>query len=181
METTKFRSCFLTVLIFFGMQSLADIAREEAERRKSLEERGIKGKVIENIAASASSGIDLTESEHRAKKPADKSSRASSSKKRPSVSRYRSALQKLDRTIRQEEARLKLLRERLRKERWAPPKTGRLSARGKSEEVQNRLRDEIEDLQVKIKLLRRERAEIYDEGKKAGFLPGELEGKGIIP
>jgi len=29
--------------------------------------------------------------------------------------------------------------------------------------------------------LRRERLETYDAGRKAGFLPGELDGKGLIP
>jgi uncharacterized protein (UPF0335 family) len=43
------------------------------------------------------------------------------------------------------------------------------------------LREEIEDLELKLKRLQQERSEVYAEGKKAGFLPGELSGKGIIP
>jgi len=171
----------LAALIFFGMQSLADIAREEAERRKSLQQQGIEAKVIKSRSFPASTGGAFNKPESSSvKRPAATSSRDASTTK-SSLRRYRSALQKLDRTIREEKARLELKRERLKKERWALPKTGRLSAGGRSEDARNRLREEIEELQLKIRQLRRERREIYDEGRREGFLPGELDGKGIIP
>jgi len=43
------------------------------------------------------------------------------------------------------------------------------------------MQDQILELQSKLKRLRQERLDIYEAGKKAGFLPGELDGKGIIP
>ena len=39
----------------------------------------------------------------------------------------------------------------------------------------------IKDWEVKLKRLRQDRFETYDAGLKAGFLPGELDGKGIWP
>jgi hypothetical protein len=43
------------------------------------------------------------------------------------------------------------------------------------------LQREIDELESKLKRIRRERQEIYEEGRKAGFLPGELDGRGLIP
>ena len=45
----------------------------------------------------------------------------------------------------------------------------------------NRAEDQIEEVEAGLKLKRKERASVYDSGKKDGYLPGELEGKGIIP
>jgi hypothetical protein len=181
MRTKKMRSCCIAAFIVLGTQSLADIAREEAERRKLLEQQGIEGKVIESNPASNPSNGSQTISTIPSAESRGKSTRAASRKGQPSVHSFRNALKKLDRTIRQEERRLESRRARLQAERWAPPKVGKLSSRNQSEDTQNRLRAEIEELQLKLKELRRERAEIYDEGKKAGFLPGELEGKGLVP
>src|SRR5439155_22393802 len=46
-----------------------------------------------------------------------------------SVASFQNRLRSLDRQIRQTEDKIEFSRERLAKERWAPPKTGRLSRR----------------------------------------------------
>jgi hypothetical protein len=161
------------------MQSLADIAREEAERRKQLEQQGIEGKVIETNAAHPAPNGNLTLSTIPLAAPTK--AHSASRKSLPSVRSFRTALQKLDRTIRKEEARLKLLHARFQAGRWALPKVGRVSGSNSSTSGQERLQREIEDLQTKLTQLRQERFEIYESGKKEGFLPGELDGKGIIP
>jgi hypothetical protein len=159
------------------MQSLADVAREEAERRKLLEQQGIEEKIIDRNA------IPSAPKEHPAKTtpPSQRQTKASIEKASPgsqvSVRRLRTALQKLDRAIRQDEERLALKRARSEESRWALPKTGRLSAKSRTTDTQERLQKEIDELQIKLKELRLERDETYEEGRKAGFLPGELEGK----
>jgi hypothetical protein len=170
-------TCFVTACVFFTMQSLADIAREEAERRQLLEQQGIEGRIIERRDA----GSAPKENQAKALRPSDGQKKASTEnafpKSQASVRRYRAALQKLDRRIRQEEERLVLKRVRLEENRWALPKTGRLSTRSQAADTQERLQKEIDELQIKLKGLRLEREETYEEGRKAGFLPGELEGK----
>ena len=47
--------------------------------------------------------------------------------------------------------------------------------------LQRRLREQIEELEIKLKYMREERRENYEMGRKAGYLPGDLEGKGIVP
>jgi ribosome-associated translation inhibitor RaiA len=185
------KSCFMTVFVFFiplvssmpisNTQELADVAREEAERRRRLEEQGIEGKIIEANSATDSSKGNLTVSTMPPTKSETSHVRDNVSKKSSSIRSFQNALKKLDRTIRKEKERLETLRERLRKERWAPLKVGRASSGGQTEKEQNRLRTDIEELEFTLRELRRERSEVFDEGKKAGFLPGELDGKGIIP
>jgi seryl-tRNA synthetase len=180
MNAKGLRSCWAAAFLVLSMQSLADIAREEAERRKLLEQQGIEGKVVEADRGELAPDGNITiSSGHSAQKQASK--RSDSAKDRTSARSYRTALQKLDRTIKQDEARLERLRTRLHDERWALPKVGRVSSRGQTTDAQNRLRREIEELQAKLKQMRLERAEVYDRGRKAGLLPGELDGKGIIP
>ena len=47
MRNVNFRFCCVVLLLTFDMQSLVDLAREEAERRKQLEEQGIQAKIID--------------------------------------------------------------------------------------------------------------------------------------
>ncbi len=176
MRFSGIRACWSTAVIVLCLQSLADIAREEAERRRQLEQQGIMGKVVE---ANPSPNANLTTS--TVPLPAQKQQRSPSPKDRSSARSYRTALQKLDRTIRQEEARLESLRTRWQAGRWALPKVGRVSGSSQNANAQERLQRQIEDLQAKLKQLRQDRFEIYEAGKKAGFLPGELDGKGIMP
>ncbi|PYV12309.1 MAG: hypothetical protein DMG07_17315, partial [Acidobacteria bacterium] len=79
--------------------------------------------------------------------------------------------------------RLASLRARVEAERWTPPRAAR-SRRGTrivQSEKRPRLDVQIKDWEVKLKRLRQDRFETYDAGLKAGFLPGELDGKGIWP
>ncbi len=170
----------MAAFLLLCMQSLADIAREEAERRKQLEQQGIEGKVVEANGVDPARDGNITISKAPSAS-AQRSQRSDSEKDRTSVRGYRAALQKLDRTIRQDESRLEKLRTRLHDERWAPPKVGRVSRRSGATDSQDRLKREIDELQAKVNQMRLERAEVYDKGRKAGFLPGELDGKGIIP
>jgi hypothetical protein len=177
MTTTQMKSCCLAVLAVFCMQSLADIAREEAERRMLLDQQGIEGKVIDPDKAQSGQNGNLTIFTSTASTAKQKPTDSTSSKEGKSIRSFSTALQKIDRSIRQNEERLQSRRSRLQSQRWEITKEGRSSA-GKS---QSQLREEIEDLEIKLEQLRRERSEVYEAGKKAGFLPGELDGKGIIP
>ena len=182
MIAEKVLSYGLAVLFAFGTQSLADLARQEAERRKALAEQGVQEKVIEANTQNLARDGNLTTSPAAETGLSEKSKPATQNKSQsPSAKSYRSALQKLDRSISKAEERLQLLRLRLHEERWALPKVGRVSRRSGTEDSQKRIQAEMEDLEIQLKQLRKERAGIYDEGRKAGFLPGELDGKGIIP
>jgi hypothetical protein len=181
MRNEKFKSCCLAAIFVFGMQSLADVAQKEAERRKQVEAQGVEVKVIEGNGVPISSNGNLTVSTSPKFTPQIEKAPSNSQKSRASIQRYRSALQKLDQAIRQDEMRLESLRGRLQSEKWALPKIGRLSRSNTSPGNQARLQEQIDELQAKIKRAREERDEIYRSGKKDGFLPGELDGKGIIP
>lgn len=167
-------SCCLALFVEFGIQSLADVAREEAERRKRLEDQGVEAKVIEEIPAESAKHGNLSTSTVPASKGSKKPPGASAPANGKPLRSYRTSLQKLDQAIRQHESRLEARRKQLQSERRKPND-------GKESKVQEKLREEIESLETKLSQLRRERSETYDEGKKAGFLPGELDGKGIIP
>jgi predicted RNase H-like nuclease (RuvC/YqgF family) len=181
MRIATLRSSCAVLLLLFHMQSLVDVAREEAERRQRLEEQGIVAKVIDgNTVGQARHGNVSTSTEPDSKQK-ESPSRSGSAKSRGSVQTYRSALQKLDRAIHQNEARLASMRTRLQAEKWANPKSGKSSNRTGTTDQQARLQSEMDDLQLKLKQLRDERFEVYEAGKKAGFMPGELEGRGIIP
>jgi hypothetical protein len=167
----------MTACVLMSMQSLADIAREEAERRQGLEQQGIEEKIINRPA------VPSVPKERQAKAPASSerqkkpSTENASSKNQATVRRFRVALQKLDRRIRQEEEHLALKRARSEESRWPLPKIGSLSTQSRTTNTQERLQKDIDELQIKLKELRQEREETYEEGRKAGILPGELEGK----
>ncbi len=92
----------------------------------------------------------------------------------------RATLQKLDREILRGEERLTLLRARMESARWQLPKVGKIS-RSNNASLSERLRVQIQDLEAKVRQWRRERYETYDVGRKAGYLPGELDGKAVTP
>jgi hypothetical protein len=177
MRSQKLRSCCAVFYIFFGMQSLVDIANQEAERRRLIDQQGIETRVIEgNNVPSDSNVAEWTDPAVVIPKASKK---GDSAKDKTSARSFRTALQKLDRAIRASKDRLEAKRAQLQSERWASPKSGRSSSRGQASDAQSKLKAEIEELQTKMKELRRERSEIYEEGKKAGFLPGELNGRGM--
>lgn len=190
MRAAKFEFClwaaFLAVFVLsgsqvIGMQSLADVAREEAERRRLLEQQGIEGKVIDGDAKRLAPDGNLSISTAPESAPKNLPKQSVSRKSEPSLRVFRAKLEALDRAIQKGEERAQFLQARLNAERWAPPKVGRISRRVNTADLQSRLQQQLEELQIKLKHLRQERAETYDAGKKAGFLPGELEGKGIVP
>jgi hypothetical protein len=182
MINEKLLSCGFVACLAFGMQSLADLAQKEAERRKALEVQGVQGKVIQGNPESLAPEGNLTTSTAAATGVSDKSRPSTQNRNgNPSARSYRATLQRLDRSISRTEERLQLLRSRLREEQWALPKVGRVSSRSGTANSQKRTQAEVEHLEIQLKRMVKERAEIYDEGRKAGFLPGELDGKGIIP
>lgn len=161
------------------VQSLADVARQEAERRSELERQGVTAKVIEgdpgrmapsgNISTSAQSpGFARHADEDKLRN-------------RGSPRYYRTAIQKFNREIRSLEDRLVTLRERIQAERWALPKSGRAGRSSSGSGSREQLQWQARDIELKLKRLRQERAAIYDEGRRSGFLPGELDGKGQVP
>jgi DNA repair exonuclease SbcCD ATPase subunit len=159
-------------------QSLANLARREAERRKLLE--GVEGKTIGDAEAKQISGgnVSIFSPPQDSGKAPEKQT---SSQSGASLKTYRASIEKLDREIRQSREKLNALRERLANLRWAPPRTGKLSAGPVSESSLEKLGAQVQELEAKLKQLEKERLQVYDEGRKAGYLPGELEGKGIVP
>ena len=161
-------------------QSLGDVARREAERRKSLEQQGVSAKVIQEadlskIGAGGNLGIFSPAPGNKPRPP------SSLSGERGSPAPFRNKIQKLERETRQTQEQLAELRARVARERWAPPRVGRLSRSARSPVSEERLRSQTRSLETRLNYLRQERSETYDAGRKAGFLPGELDGKGILP
>lgn len=179
MRNANVPSCCLTAFLFLGMQSLSEVAQKEEARRRLLEQQGIEGKVIEGEAAQWAPQASVSQwdvpASPRASSPAAETALPVSDRQ------YRQALQNLDKAIRQQEKLLETRRTRLEKLRRAPPGFGRSAARNAAAERVAQLQAAIEDAQEKIEELRRERAEKYEEGRKAGLLPGELDGKGVVP
>jgi len=160
-------------------QTLADAARKEAERRKELEDRGVEAKVINTVGPAAASTANVMVSKPGAGPKATIAPTAA--KSRRSAEWFRAEIQKQDREIRRSEERLTVLRARAAAERWALPRVGRTSRASPRSSAEERLRSQIQELELKLSRLRRERLETYDAGRKAGFLPGELDGRGIVP
>ncbi len=171
-----FCSWFLALLI---VQSLADVARQEAERRRELERQGVTAKVVEGDPAqmAPSGNISTSGQSPGFVRHADEDKM----RNRGSPRYYRTAIQKLDREIRSLGDRLVTLRERIQSERWALPKSGRAGKSSSGSGSREQLQWQARDIELKLKRLRQERAAIYDEGRRSGFLPGELDGKGQIP
>jgi hypothetical protein len=182
MKNETIQSCCMAAFLFLGMQSLSDVARKETERRRLVDLQGVEVKVIE--IDSGQRAVDGNQTQRKVPSAAsikDSSYSSNASKDKGSALNYRSVLQKLDKAILQEERRLEAKRERLQSVRRAPI---RISSRIDSNQTSNnllRLQSEIEDIEEKLKQLREERMEKYEEGIKAGFLPGELDGRGIMP
>ncbi len=160
-------------------QSLADAARVEAERRRLLDQQGVKAKKIEaadpaQLAPNGNIGIS-SPGAHAI--PA--SAVAKKSDSRASLRTFQTSLQKLDRDIAQTEGRLKLLRARADAERWAPVKTTKGSRGSAASASQDQMRWQILDLEAKLARLKQERMDTFEAGRKAGYLPGELENRGV--
>ncbi len=161
-------------------QSLAEAARREAERRKALEEHGIEGKVIDAETLPRPPSAD----QPRSRPPEHAKPRASGEPvtgRRTHAGSYRSVLARIDNEIRRCEERLAVLRLRHEAEKFALPRVGRNAANRTVVGSRERIYWQIQETESKLKRLREERLGAYDAGKKAGFLPGELDGHGIVP
>jgi len=158
-------------------QSLGEVARKEEERRKALESQGIEGKVILEEDVRNSKGGNLTLSSPEYSRRTSEVPSSSQSGKKGSADFYAASLKKLDREIRQAEQRIKQLRSRLYNERWSIKKMGKQASSSLDDTLREKLEREMEELQSKIKMWHKERRATYDAGRKAGFLPGELDGR----
>lgn len=175
MRNEKIRSVCLAATIVFGMQSLVDMAQKEAERRQQLDIQGVQEKVIEGEGASLAPNGNLTVSTPPGTRSQTIEAPAKDQKNRTSIRSYRSALQKLDRAIRQYETRIESLLIRLESEKK------RISRNDRTADTQSRIQEQIDELRLKIEQANKDRSTIFQSGKKEGYLPGELDGKGIIP
>jgi hypothetical protein len=165
---------FMAGLVFAAddlpAQSLADAARKEAERRKALEEQGIPSRTI------------IQEGSPQPSTAARIPPKASTTgEKRLPATHYRTALEKLQRDISQTRERLDAARKRLEVEKSLPFRLGRNSNRTGASLNQQKLQVQLQELESRLSRLQEERRKTYDEGRKAGYLPGELDGKGITP
>ena len=173
--------CFrLALLWVVAAQSLADVAGTEAERRARLDAQGRVEKVIDGEPDGWAPDGNLTGGTPPPPSPAPDRA-PSRGEDSPSLRHYRNTLQKLDQAIRKEERQLALKREKLEAGRRTLPGPGPLDARSgaRKGDARERLEAEIGEIGERLGALRRERAECYDEGRKAGFLPGELDGRGV--
>ena len=189
MRVNFFHACLTAAFLFWSLQllwsnqSLADVARAEAERRRLLDEQGIEEKIVNGIPSEEEmvgkrTRYDAPPSAVRRNSPergADSGARS-----RDTLRKYRAELQKLDKAIQKEEQTLASKRRRLETVRRTPPapiRIGSLATRNAVAEAMRRLEAEIKDGEDKLKQLVEERANLYDEGRRNGFLPGELEGR----
>jgi hypothetical protein len=153
-------------------QTVSEAALKEADRRKLLEQQGVEGKtILQGDVGKLGAGANVTSGT-----PLPPASRPATARESPpKPDRYRSQLLKLDGEIRRMEEKLSVLRSRLETERHFPFRLGRTSNAVQKTEAQ------IRSYADRIERLRLERMKVYDAGLRAGFLPGELDGKGIVP
>jgi len=178
MRGENLRSFHSAIILLFLLQSLADVARQEAQRRKQLQEQGVEGKVITgNIIDTASKG-SLTTFEPHASIKSDSQSAPELERDHQAGRKFAAQLQKLAGEIREAEEKLNNLRQRAMQQRWAVLGSRKVSG---NTDVVTRLEAEISELEKKLKKLRQQRLKVYEAGRKSGYLPGELEGKGIVP
>ncbi len=161
-------------------QSLAEAARKEAERRRRLEEQNVEAKVIRGRGSLEVANGNVTTFGGVASQGSPSTS-TRETKGRTSLSAYRNRLRKLEGEIHDCEERQRLLHRQADAERWTLPRSGRRSGGTGSQTSREKLLLQAQDLQVKIERLRRERQETWDEARKAGYLPGELDGKSVAP
>ncbi len=158
-------------------QSLADLAKKESERRRALDEAGVESKKITNDSVPRGSNGNVSTGVRTSVSP----SRQSAPRGRVSLTTFRSALKRLDNQIVQTEERLTAARRMLGLERDRLGRSGKLSRSRDVNTARERLALKVQELEGRLKRLREERMETYDSGRKAGFLPGELDGHGQLP
>ena len=164
------RTKYALFLLLLSLQSLSELAKKEAERRKLLDQQGIETKKIDQGDIAAKGNITLSSPPPRSKVLPS----SNQSGKKPSLEKYRTELRNLDSGIRRDEERLASLRKRLEIEKDRPIKLGRGGTAGTAEASRKRLENQILDLDTRLKRLRDDRLKTYDAARRAGFLPGEL-------
>jgi hypothetical protein len=155
-------------------QSLSELAKKEAERRKLLDQQGIEAKRIDQKDAAklaAKGNISLSSLPPNSRSPSMPPTQLG---KKPSLEKYRTALQRLDSEIRRDEERLASLRKRLELEKDVPIRLGRGGRPSAASISMARLQNQVQDLEIKLRRLRDDRLKTYDAARKAGFLPGDL-------
>ncbi len=161
-------------------QSLVEVARKEAERRKKIDAQGVTVKRIESADLppfTLGGAVSVSTPQSR---PASAGNPVRKAEARPALRSFQTRLQKLDRDIEQGQNKLKLLRARSDAERWAGTKTSKGSRGSGLNATQDSLRWQILELEAKLAAWRRERSDTFQAGRKAGYLPGELESRGIV-
>lgn len=158
-----------------------DAARREAERRSIVERFGIEETVIEGNGGCYSGEGNVSVFDPVVAPRENSISENSSRGKKGSLRGYRSELQKLDRNISKEEARLRKLQDRLQALKKEEFRLRDLSGIQENAESREGIKEQIDEIENRLRQLREERHKVFDAGKREGFLPGELEGKGMIP
>lgn len=177
--------CRLTLLLL-STQSLADLAREEAERRNAIDQQGIRTRIVTTVEATREP-VDAEGEPALHPPPRSRTvPRDEAPTHRRSLNAIKRLLRRLDQSIRKSERELALCRTRLQEGRWELPKVGKASKTGSrqgdaQQRAQERLRQRIEEIETELRRLREERRDAYEEGRRAGFHPGELDGKGVVP
>jgi hypothetical protein len=178
------KCCALLLILLcsdaFGAdQSLGEIAHREAERRKAVDLSGTASREIsaEQINGSHAGNISTSRLPPRAPTPPPKSPAL---EKALSLASFRSKLKKLDDEIRQCEDRLARAKEMAAAEKKIVPILSRKAAETSISANQKRIQ-EIRSLESRLAKLRQDRMECYGAGRRAGYLPGELDGHGLIP
>jgi hypothetical protein len=163
-------------------QTLAEAALREAERRQKLDQQGVLAKRIEatDPGLLAPGGAISTFSPGPGLALPLPTAATQKTEPRASLRSFQTRLQKLDRDIRQTEERIKLLRARADAERWTSIKTGKGSRGSAISSAAEQLRWQISELELKLADWRRERSDVFQAGRKAGYLPGELDGRGTL-
>jgi chromosome segregation ATPase len=175
--------CFLYLIAdgFAETESLAEAARREAERRSEVERLGIHETVVEGNDEGKAMEGNLSIFTPSATKSSKRPASVSSPKSSGSLSRYRAQLKKLDREIRKKEGQVEKLRDQAQDLRRKNLMLRDLSKIARNDQSRAQTQEQIRALEDELKILRRERMEVFDSGKRDGFLPGELDGKGIVP
>ncbi len=161
-------------------QSLTEVARKEAERRQKIDQQNVQVKKIESadLTSTNSNGtvsVSKTESSStNLKVPATKPDA------RATLRSFQIRLQKLDNDIVQAEERLRLLRARAEAERWTVARAPKGSRGAGLITGQDQFRWQILEAEGKLAGLRRDRSDVFQAGRKAGYLPGDLEMRGIV-
>jgi len=145
-----------------------------------LESLGIEGKQIESGENSKLAPKGTISTSSPVSVPGTTKAPTQKEEPRPSLRSFQTRLQKLDRDIQQAEAQLKLNQARADAERRAPVIITSRSGGTRSSAAQDKMRWQILQLEGKLTQLRQERSDVFQAGRRAGYLPGELEGRNII-